>query len=640
LSFTKSIKTRLISLFLIIGLIPAITVSLIFFNRLVSNEREVVARDSHTVATTIRNNLELDRQYREEQASILAANDAIALPVTIMSQSDKNSSIWRSNTLMNGINRVAEDYKDDFVDIFVAVYEDIVYNPQGTFFDYSSAIEEINDIINSNTVGWSPWIWSDALETYVIFTIAPIRNVAGDAVGVIGLGTAYDEIHNKLMIENQNESLEYDVYLVDANGTLQSNPKDPNLSMLTSKINTKAVEMFSAALANNELDFADSTEYIGYHGEPVLGYVSAVMLGDEPAAVVVEALADQAFAGVKRSQSLVIVIIIITAIVISVTSFFIAQGIIKPILELVTFTEKAANGDLSVQVSTNREDEFGRLFNAFNKMADNLREMISSITSAIHNASSASEELSAASEENSATIEEIVAAIQTYAEAIKNVSQNANSMAAQAQEVVKRAEAGKAQMAHSNETMLNILRSSQESQTKINDLQQATNQIDQVINIISDIAEQTNLLALNAAIEAARAGEHGRGFAVVADEVRKLAEQTQESVGVIMNSINHLRTGTAQVVDVIQVNNEQIEDGAEILRRAQTDFDQIEESISATVKLINEVADSGHRLDIGMAEIAASAEEQAASIVQITQNAESVARMAEEMSKLVKRFKV
>ena len=147
----------------------------------------------------------------------------------------------------------------------------------------------------------------------------------------------------------------------------------------------------------------------------------------------------------------------------------------------------------------------------------------------------------------------------------------------------------------------------------INDLQQATNQIDQVINIISDIAEQTNLLALNAAIEAARAGEHGRGFAVVADEVRKLAEQTQESVGIIMNSINHLRTGTAQVVDVIQVNNEQIEDGAEILRRAQTDFDQIEESISATVKLINEVADSGHRLDIGMAEIAASAEEQTAS---------------------------
>ena len=127
---------------------------------------------------------------------------------------------------------------------------------------------------------------------------------------------------------------------------------------------------------------------------------------------------------------------------------------------------------------------------------------------------------------------------------------------------------------------------------------------------------------------------------VLSREVRKLAEQTQESVGVIMNSINHLRTGTAQVVDVIQVNNEQIEDGAEILRRAQTDFDQIEESISATVKLINEVADSGHRLDIGMAEIAASAEEQAASIVQITQNAESVARMAEEMSKLVKRFKV
>lgn len=195
-------------------------------------------------------------------------------------------------------------------------------------------------------------------------------------------------------------------------------------------------------------------------------------------------------------------------------------------------------------------------------------------------------------------------------------------------------------MAASDQMMREILAASKASQLKIAQLEQAVNQISQVVNIISEIADQTNLLALNAAIEAARAGAQGRGFAVVADEVRVLAEETQSSIGTIQEYIRKLRADTSETVEVINSNNEKIEDGAESLQQTQEDFNLITASISDTVKLINDVNSSSNKIEAGMAELAASSEEQAASMGQIALNAETVAKMAAELSQLISRFKL
>ncbi len=262
------------------------------------------------------------------------------------------------------------------------------------------------------------------------------------------------------------------------------------------------------------------------------------------------------------------------------------------------------------------------------------------INDAVHNASSASEELSAAAEENSATIEEIVSTINHYAQTTKEVHRITEKMAMQAKNVNQLSHKGSEQMIASDRVMMEILESSKASQEKIAQLEQAVNQISEVVNIISQIADQTNLLALNAAIEAARAGSHGRGFAVVADEVRNLAEETQASIGTIMNYINQLRSGTNEAVSVINSNNEKIVAGAKSLKQTQEDFEEIIASIGDTVQLINEVNTSSVEIEAGMAELAASSEQQAASMEQIAANAETVAKMAEEMARLVNRFKL
>jgi len=188
--------------------------------------------------------------------------------------------------------------------------------------------------------------------------------------------------------------------------------------------------------------------------------------------------------------------------------------------------------------------------------------------------------------------------------------------------------------------MVTVVASSKESQAVMGNLKEAAHQINEVVNLISEVADQTNLLALNAAIEAARAGEGGRGFAVVADEVRKLAEQTQQSIGSIMQNVEKLSEGTMTAAAAIERNNEEISQSRDILEATRHDFENIAAQINQTVNMINEIASASQNLEAGMEQILSSAQAQSASTQQIAANAESVAKMSEQMAVLISRFKV
>lgn len=321
-------------------------------------------------------------------------------------------------------------------------------------------------------------------------------------------------------------------------------------------------------------------------------------------------------------------------------SAWLAGTISAPVALVSENLEVMAAGDLTRKVDIKSNDEVGLMGQAFNSMAEGLQNMVRSLIDVVENSTSSSQELSATSEEYVASLEEVASTLNEFAQTISGVHQNAVEMNTTAQRVGSLSDEGVAKMQHTGDSMEQIRQSSLESKQVINELESSTYEINEVVSLISAIAEQTNLLALNAAIEAARAGEHGRGFAVVADEVRKLAEQTQTSIESIVPVVDRLRKGMQQAVSVTDRTNEDIEVGFGALKAAQDAFGAIEQNTRGMISLIHDVAEATAEIDSGGQELAATVEEQSASMQQIASTAQSLAAMAEQLGRLVQQFTI
>lgn len=176
--------------------------------------------------------------------------------------------------------------------------------------------------------------------------------------------------------------------------------------------------------------------------------------------------------------------------------------------------------------------------------------------------------------------------------------------------------------------------------TDIKDLGQQSEQIEEIVGIITGIAEQTNLLALNAAIEAARAGEQGRGFAVVADEVRKLAEQSAQAAGEITQLIQQIRSSARTSVERADAGTRRVEEGMTVVADTGQTFAEIADVISGLVGEIGETAGAVQEMAAGSEEIGAMAEQQSSSVQQMANLASQVADAAAEVNRQMKRFKL
>ncbi|UGB32461.1 methyl-accepting chemotaxis protein [Metabacillus sp. B2-18] len=374
--------------------------------------------------------------------------------------------------------------------------------------------------------------------------------------------------------------------------------------------------------------------------------------------------------------------VVLSSILGAIVIFVIIRSILQPIRILVASSEKIANGDLAVDININSNDEVGQLSKSFNKMVENLRAVVVSLQTASERVSSSSEELIASADQSTAGTKQVTEAIQQVAsgaesqtfkidannaaldevlQGILRISSSSSNVSDIAQETVSEAEVGGKFVKDSLEQMKFIHASVTESNKVIQSLSKRSQEIGKILDAISEIANQTNLLALNAAIEAARAGEHGKGFAVVADEVRKLAEQSQQSAGQISTLILSIQKDTNHSVQVmgevsknaeqgLTISTETSEKFDSILNRMNTMTPQIEE-VSATVQqitaAIQEVTASANELAIiakessaTSEEVAATTEQQLASMEEITAASKALTGMAEELQSIIDRFKV
>lgn len=271
-------------------------------------------------------------------------------------------------------------------------------------------------------------------------------------------------------------------------------------------------------------------------------------------------------AEVYSHSIMVLVAVVLAASVLTIgLAYALTRSIVKPVASSLTFAEKIATGDLSGVLAVTGRDEVSSLMIALNVMAGNLKTTIAEISGAADQLSTASVEMTSITESADRTlqkqnseIEQAATAVTEMSAAVEEVARNANSTSEAAQSSSTSAEEGNRRVVNTVTAMTNLADLVDNSVVQVKALASQADDITKVLSVIRAIAEQTNLLALNAAIEAARAGEQGRGFAVVADEVRALAHRTQLSTQEIEQMITKVQSGSAAAVESMDKSRQEV----------------------------------------------------------------------------------
>ncbi|MBF0563754.1 MAG: methyl-accepting chemotaxis protein [Nitrospirae bacterium] len=301
----------------------------------------------------------------------------------------------------------------------------------------------------------------------------------------------------------------------------------------------------------------------------------------------------------SSGQSRVVMIIFSILSVIGATAMgmFASKFIGNPINKCVEFAKAVAEGDLSGKTNVERGDDIGRLFKALDGMAGNLRRLVEELRNAANDVAGASRELSVSSgqtsrgvEEQSSRASQIAAAAQEMSQTITDVARNAAEIANSAAATAGTARDGEKIVTKSVNEVKAIADTVSESARFIATLGVRSKEIGEIVNVIKDIADQTNLLALNAAIEAARAGEQGRGFAVVADEVRKLAERTSKATSEISGMIGSIQSEVDKAVSSMDEATRRVETGVDYSTQAGMALSKIVTSVESLHSMVHQIA--------------------------------------------------
>ncbi|WEG19204.1 methyl-accepting chemotaxis protein (plasmid) [Alkalihalophilus pseudofirmus] len=536
-----------------------------------------------------------------------------------------------------------------------AVAMDPDYDPRERGW-YSDAISNRGDIIISE-----PYI-AAGTDDMVITISKAIQDGSGVVAVSVDL-THLQALVNSIQIGNQGYAI-----LLDANQMYIAHPFEDGGS--------QATEPYYGSLynqENGEFSYASDgdSKYMVFETNGTTGWkVAGTMFEEE---------VDQAAHPIFLTT---IAVIAISVLLGAVAVYFIIRSIISPIRMLIDTAETVSRGDLTQEITVHSKDEIGQLGTAFNNMQSSLKELIHEVDSRTDLVAASAEQLTASSEETSAATSQVASSIQLVASSAENqtngidknsqavdeiaigvgrIAESSMSVAELTQQATLQAEEGNEALQNTISQMNSIDASVAESNTMIRSLSDRSKEITSILDVITGISEQTNLLALNAAIEAARAGEHGKGFAVVAGEVRKLAEQSQDSAKQIFELIQGIQKDTDSSVQVMSKVTHNVKDGMTISQEAMDKFREILSSMRNITPQMQEVSATAEQMSAGVQEVnataselasiatnnaatseevAATTEEQLASMEEVASSAKSLSEMAEELKMLLSKFRI
>ncbi len=348
------------------------------------------------------------------------------------------------------------------------------------------------------------------------------------------------------------------------------------------------------------------------------------------------------------------VAMVIATLIAIIVAAVTVNRITKPLSEVNRILDIVASGDMTQRLDDSAKDEFVELSRSCNTLIESLRTLIQGIISRSTQLAAASEETSAITEESSQAIRNQQAQVEQAATATTEMSSTSQAVSSSAQQALseiknadKEADRVKGISSQNKATIEQLAREVDDASQVINQLHKDSASIGGILDVIRGIAEQTNLLALNAAIEAARAGEQGRGFAVVADEVRSLASKTQESTQEIQAMIESLQVGAEAAVSAMSKGKQQAESCVEQSDLANTALDSITAAVAQAHNVSEEISTAAHEqqqvsqeISERLESIVAIAEQTAEGANQTNISSSEVAKLAEELRLSVDAFKV
>ncbi|MCI8210925.1 chemotaxis protein [Pseudomonas sp. S25] len=356
----------------------------------------------------------------------------------------------------------------------------------------------------------------------------------------------------------------------------------------------------------------------------------------------------------SQARTLQITCTLLALVLGTLAAAVITQQINRPLRDTLNVVERIASGDLTHSTVVTRRDELGELQQGIQRMGSTLRDLIGGIRDGVTQIASAAEELSAVTEQTSAGVnsqkvetDQVATAMNEMSATVQEVARNAEQASQAASAADSEARAGDKVVGEAIAQIERLASEVVRSADAMTQLEQESDKIGKVMDVIKAVAEQTNLLALNAAIEAARAGEAGRGFAVVADEVRGLAQRTQQSTEEIESLVSGLQNGTRQVSSIMLSSRELTDSSVALTRKAGTSLGSITQTVSSIQAMNQQIAAAAEQQSSVAEEISRSiisvrdiSEQTASASEETAASSVELARLGNQLQTMVSHFRI